>query len=104
LRSSRDHPALHSFPTRRSSDLPTRMITRSLAVTVVLLALAAPSALAGDGGYDTSHSGTANLIETSTDAALPGLAKGVAVTREHLDRKSTRLNSSHRTISYAVFC
>src|SRR5207248_10545158 len=24
--------------------------------------------------------------------------------REHEDRKSTRLNSSHRTISYAVFC
>src|SRR5437867_5739311 len=24
--------------------------------------------------------------------------------REVLDRKSTRLNSSHRTISYAVFC
>src|SRR5437763_3776108 len=23
---------------------------------------------------------------------------------EHLDRKSTRLNSSHRCISYAVFC
>src|SRR5437867_9714881 len=23
---------------------------------------------------------------------------------EYLDRKSTRLNSSHRTISYAVFC
>src|SRR5438094_5840936 len=23
---------------------------------------------------------------------------------EHIDRKSTRLNSSHRTISYAVFC
>src|SRR5438094_4948395 len=23
---------------------------------------------------------------------------------EHADRKSTRLNSSHRTISYAVFC
>src|SRR5207248_5993088 len=23
---------------------------------------------------------------------------------KHLDRKSTRLNSSHRTISYAVFC
>src|SRR5207248_4805101 len=23
---------------------------------------------------------------------------------EHRDRKSTRLNSSHRTISYAVFC
>src|SRR5207248_11763731 len=24
--------------------------------------------------------------------------------KEKLDRKSTRLNSSHRTISYAVFC
>src|SRR5438094_5944018 len=24
--------------------------------------------------------------------------------RQRLDRKSTRLNSSHRTISYAVFC
>src|SRR5438552_1970829 len=24
--------------------------------------------------------------------------------REHLDRKSTRLNSSHQIISYAVFC
>src|SRR5437867_10410264 len=30
------------------------------------------------------------------------LAAAAAVTQE--DRKSTRLNSSHRTISYAVFC
>src|SRR5438094_7264183 len=29
---------------------------------------------------------------------------GVAVMFLDLDRKSTRLNSSHRTISYAVFC
>src|SRR5437773_3287379 len=27
-----------------------------------------------------------------------------ATTRPHTDRKSTRLNSSHITISYAVFC
>src|SRR2546430_7290334 len=27
-----------------------------------------------------------------------------AVTRTHRDRKSTRLNSSHSQISYAVFC
>src|SRR5438094_6489251 len=26
------------------------------------------------------------------------------IRREYGDRKSTRLNSSHRTISYAVFC
>src|SRR5207249_11843701 len=29
---------------------------------------------------------------------------GTDGTREHLDRKSTRLNSSHVSISYAVFC
>src|SRR5206468_10170885 len=29
---------------------------------------------------------------------------GTIVTGSHLDRKSTRLNSSHDQISYAVFC
>src|SRR5207248_9676032 len=29
---------------------------------------------------------------------------GQAAVADQLDRKSTRLNSSHRTISYAVFC
>src|SRR5207248_9516769 len=65
---------LHSFPTRRSSDLP-------------------------------------------KIGELPGMTPSfqvfpsrVAVTRwedlerRRQDRKSTRLNSSHRTISYAVFC
>src|SRR5207248_10606899 len=31
-------------------------------------------------------------------------AQIVASGERHRDRKSTRLNSSHRTISYAVFC
>src|SRR5438445_10050567 len=31
-----------------------------------------------------------------------GAASGVAT--KHIDRKSTRLNSSHANISYAVFC
>src|SRR3712207_8199737 len=34
-------------------------------------------------------------------AAFPGALPGTATTR---DRKSTRLNSSHANISYAVFC
>src|SRR5437667_5928724 len=39
---------------------------------------------------------------TRTSAGQPGkTASGVSVGR---DRKSTRLNSSHITISYAVFC
>src|SRR2546430_11861918 len=47
---------------------------------------------------------------------LPGIAAGLAITFKHfknmllgrtkvtIDRKSTRLNSSHSQISYAVFC
>src|SRR3712207_8195664 len=37
------------------------------------------------------------------DAAYAGLVEGGLI-RPHLDRKSTRLNSSHANISYAVFC
>src|SRR5437588_10933393 len=33
-----------------------------------------------------------------------GLAAGKGVVIAHKDRKSTRLNSSHTVISYAVFC
>src|SRR5690242_21919895 len=35
---------------------------------------------------------------------LPALLVLVPADRPHLDRKSTRLNSSHMSISYAVFC
>src|ERR1017187_10695048 len=34
----------------------------------------------------------------------PGLPFSLKVSDHFLDRKSTRLNSSHRCISYAVFC
>src|SRR3712207_8665933 len=34
----------------------------------------------------------------------PGLGRGAAGARPRPDRKSTRLNSSHANISYAVFC
>src|SRR2546426_7086969 len=33
-----------------------------------------------------------------------GAAAGAVLVAEYLDRKSTRLNSSHLVISYAVFC
>src|SRR5438874_12555122 len=61
-----DHRDLHSFPTRRSSDL------RSRACRLV-----------------------------PTKRIDPRFA---ASWRANLDRKSTRLNSSHVEISYAVFC
>src|SRR5437867_11083767 len=44
----------------------------------------------------------AKIIERERPQALLPTLGGQ--TRPNLDRKSTRLNSSHRTISYAVFC
>src|SRR5438132_6927622 len=44
--------------------------------------------------------GTARHARTADAASAPtGVAR-----RAHIDRKSTRLNSSHTVISYAVFC
>src|SRR5699024_11987766 len=73
---------LHSFPTRRSSDLARRAVD-GLATVVGVDDLLTRDV--GDEG---------DLVE-------PGLVGDV----ERLgDRKSTRLNSSHVSISYAVFC
>src|ERR1017187_4349524 len=41
---------------------------------------------------------------SSPDAGAPAGGADAAVDWERADRKSTRLNSSHRCISYAVFC
>src|SRR3712207_7338904 len=38
------------------------------------------------------------------DLVGAALARGDLAGRDHADRKSTRLNSSHANISYAVFC
>src|SRR5207248_10814922 len=89
---------LPSFPTRRSSDLailhpadgsvhPARWVRR----------LAVQAVEAGVEIRERSH------VESLDDLE----ADQVVVERfdvASLDRKSTRLNSSHRTISYAVFC
>src|SRR3712207_7062388 len=42
-------------------------------------------------------------IEIDTTAPVPAI-QGPAKTQDTTDRKSTRLNSSHANISYAVFC
>src|SRR5437899_12402697 len=79
--SSADHRALHSFPTRRSSDLKV--------ATLPVIALG---------------------VGIGVDYALYLLSVQLAQQRAGLslteleDRKSTRLNSSHLGISYAVFC
>src|SRR5207244_10407017 len=90
------HPYLHSFPTRRSSDLihTTNAIGNAavgvpdVTFRIEVRLLRAPLLV-----------GRVELLverQVVFDVHGPG---------EHsLDRKSTRLNSSHQIISYAVFC
>src|SRR5215217_9007478 len=44
------------------------------------------------------------LVRESGRSAVPSAVVRVEVRRPAPDRKSTRLNSSHANISYAVFC
>src|SRR5699024_12150187 len=81
---------LHSFPTRRSSDLS-------------ILGLKSP--LPGQAG------GQQRLLLVGIAAGIGELqpfggafAQFEAQAAGQIDRKSTRLNSSHVSISYAVFC
>src|SRR5690348_17812249 len=44
------------------------------------------------------------LVETGVDRRVVVVGGAVIARELELDRKSTRLNSSHPSISYAVFC
>src|SRR5690348_18113714 len=68
---------LHSFPTRRSSDLSLRSGTPYMPL------------VAGDINGDGNQNDRAFIVDPVKAAE---------------DRKSTRLNSSHPSTSYAVFC
>src|SRR5437773_9319989 len=72
---SRDHRDLHSFPTRRSSDLESEVLETR------------------DGGH--------RIVRVQRREHEVSCHRGLHTNE---DRKSTRLNSSHITISYAVFC
>src|SRR5258708_12207259 len=54
-------------------------------------------------GTSTPLGGRLTLNDKLAIAALEPLAAGLSLS-ELADRKSTRLNSSHQIISYAVFC
>src|SRR5207248_8410001 len=98
------HPPLHSFPTRRSSDLAT--ITLADAWTSTTLAGIFAYAR-GDTGVTAASADRfvqavrGRVSQTSATRGFMWLADPVAWERGTLrneDRKSTRLNSSHRTI------
>src|SRR5699024_12028962 len=93
FKASRHTRTLHSFPTRRSSDLTEMMA-----------------------GLDMKNTPWITILEENLEKPLnekTGDEKMIAALKRHLnrqselkagDRKSTRLNSSHVSISYAVFC
>src|SRR5207248_3672106 len=99
--SAHTHRLLHSFPTRRSSDLP-RTAPRVSACTARGVRKSRPPAAATRlGRVDHRHLG---LQRRAGRVCVPPRRHLGGRPRRVEDRKSTRLNSSHRTISYAVFC
>src|SRR5690606_41337986 len=89
----RDLHVRSSFPTRRSSDLAGEVLGQ----------LAREPAPAGDEALRP-------LLRHAPAQVIPALLAALAAEggserpRVREDRKSTRLNSSHVKISYAVFC
>src|SRR5207249_6948526 len=79
------HRGVYSFPTRRSSDLSEEMAQLIWA----LGAMAAERVF-----YGENSTGVGGDVQGATARAAWMVG----------DRKSTRLNSSHVSISYAVFC
>src|SRR5207244_9845845 len=97
------HSHLHPFPTRRSSDLKT---PAEIAAALDRLGAHKLQGLILDlrdnpGGLVNSAVETASLFLNPDTAVLTVRGR---VMPEKTDRKSTRLNSSHQIISYAVFC
>src|SRR3712207_7139299 len=83
-------PRSTPFPTRRSSDLGVRSTQHYSHVrnTTGWSVPEASPAVSDSVGYP---------VQPIPSRAVPNLGRS-------LDRKSTRLNSSHANISYAVFC
>src|SRR5699024_11907363 len=90
-----EHRALLSFPTRRSSDLA---VAKGAAVYARMLQAEEQPAVVKM--FDNP--------ETKKLKRIVGRSYGISAyvdgTDHRKDRKSTRLNSSHVSISYAVFC
>src|SRR5207302_11446461 len=92
LHRSSDHPPLHSFPTRRSSDLADDGLPHAATLAV---------GSHGERAHPAFGPGAVRDVERDD---MPRLVAPQHRAGAGVDRKSTRLNSSHVKISYAVFC
>src|SRR5690606_41704281 len=98
------HLALPSFPTRRSSDLyniPARAIVDITVATMAQLAALGRVVGVKDATCDLARPTREGLRIGAHFIRLSG-EDATAVAYNAADRKSTRLNSSHVKISYAV--
>src|SRR5207245_8336866 len=93
-------PYFLSFPTRRSSDL--LLLPTSFALLRV--AVAAQYLLAYRTAILHRRKFARRARKRSADARSTRRRRRLCQHRWSPDRKSTRLNSSHGSISYAVFC
>src|SRR5207249_5664412 len=95
---------LPSFPTRRSSDLAGKLANIDIAVTVDGDAVRRGELAGGETGVHLAEPGQHLALGRMNADTRPDIGP-VAVDLPGgtaLDRKSTRLNSSHVSISYAV--
>src|SRR5699024_12764788 len=89
---------LPSFPTRRSSDLDFHSEEQ---ISQLM------EECAREGELEILINNASNFVESNFETEGVALLDDLYKTNfkaPYLDRKSTRLNSSHVSISYAVFC
>src|SRR3712207_6901635 len=87
----------------RSTLFPYTTLFRSVCSSIYPLGVGSPFLRELDLPVEWLHSEAA-LAHPFDDGSAVTLERDVDATAEQLDRKSTRLNSSHANISYAVFC
>src|SRR5207245_9115114 len=93
--------ALHSFPTRRSSDLASQMKLGAAAQAKSRTFFALNRHVRV--GLRPEDRGRVKDWPTSAFAMMGTVVSDLSAVARR-DRKSTRLNSSHGSNSYAVFC
>src|SRR5690606_41816046 len=101
---ARDRPTPHSFPTRRSSDLHQLHLGLGGIGKDVGQTIAGPASKGGAVGYfisGDSHHCTGAEVAFVVRCAAADHRQAIQRIVSRPDRKSTRLNSSHVTISYA---
>src|SRR5690606_41975572 len=94
--------ALDPFPTRRSSDLQTG--TREIAAGNLDLSSRTEEQAANVEETAASMEELTSTVQQNLASVQTAAGLALETSRLARDRKSTRLNSSHVKISYAVFC